>query len=124
MWRGVIGWPSLISRRRWLGYDRRWLVGGLFNGMSSLSSHLAFFRRGRVVLGQQFEVDTAGDADRLQFFGRSTGGISVFTNDAGEEEAFGVLEITDQFDGAVAWSDHMQIYSDLSGLIVPLGIER
>lgn len=101
--RAVIGRPSWICGRRlgWLGRRRR-LVGGLYSGMSLLSGRFAFFERGWIVLGQQFEVDAIRGADGLQLLSGSASGLGVFTDDAGKEETFGVLEITDQFDGAVA----------------------
>jgi hypothetical protein len=92
--------------------------------MRLFGGRLAFFRRCRLVLSQEFEVYAVGGADRLQFFRGSAGGIRVFTDDARKEEAFGVLEIADEFDGAVAWTDDMQIYGELFGLFVPPRFQR
>jgi hypothetical protein len=78
---------------------------------------LGFAGQGGIVLGEQIEVEAVGGADGLQgLVGAGTGFGGAFANDAGLEEAAGVLEIAHQIDGTVVRAVDAQMEGDVAVL--------
>src|ERR1039458_6179029 len=56
-----------------------------------------FLQRGRVVVGEQFKVETVGDAYGLLALRGVVAGFGVLAGDARQKESTRVLEVGDEF---------------------------
>ena len=76
-----------------------------------------FAGQGRIVFGEQIEVEAVGGADGFEaLIGAAAGFGGAFTDDAGLEEAARVLEIAHQIDGTVVGAIDAQMEGDVAVL--------